>query len=129
MGKPILCLDFDGVLHSYTSAWQGAEVVADEPVPGAMDFLQRAVQCFDVCIVSSRSLDPGGRRAMSLALLDWLEVAFGADEGDRIHGQLRFPEHKPPAFLSIDDRALQFTGTFPDPASLLGFQPWNRRGV
>src|SRR6516165_11904546 len=25
--KPILCLDFDGVLHSYTSGWQRAEVI------------------------------------------------------------------------------------------------------
>jgi hypothetical protein len=27
MGKPILCLDFDGVLHSYSSGWKGADVI------------------------------------------------------------------------------------------------------
>ena len=26
MSKPILCLDFDGVLHSYTSGWRGARI-------------------------------------------------------------------------------------------------------
>jgi hypothetical protein len=34
MRKPILCLDFDGVLHSYTSGWKGAAVIPDPPVPG-----------------------------------------------------------------------------------------------
>lgn len=27
--KPILAVDFDGTLHSYTSGWKGADVVAD----------------------------------------------------------------------------------------------------
>lgn len=31
MGKPILCLDFDGVIHSYASGWKGADVIPDPP--------------------------------------------------------------------------------------------------
>ena len=31
MPKPILCLDFDGVVHSYTSGWKGADVIPDPP--------------------------------------------------------------------------------------------------
>lgn len=31
---PILCLDFDGVCHSYTSGWKGAAVIPDPAVPG-----------------------------------------------------------------------------------------------
>ena len=45
---PILCLDFDGVLHSYTSGWLGADVIPDPPVPGYAQFLLRAVEVFEV---------------------------------------------------------------------------------
>jgi len=40
--KPILVLDFDGVLHSYTSGWQGATVIADPPTRGMVEFLRAA---------------------------------------------------------------------------------------
>ena len=38
--RPILCLDFDGVLHWYRSGWQSAEIIDDEPTPGAVDFVR-----------------------------------------------------------------------------------------
>lgn len=75
--KPILCIDFDGVLHSYTSGWQGASQIPDPPVPGAVEFLLEARQKFTVAIFSSRSHQWGGKRAMKRwlkrHLLEWLE--------------------------------------------------------
>ena len=62
--KPILCLDFDGVCHQYTSGWKGADVCPDPPVLGLYEFLREAVEHFEVNIFSSRSGMDGGIQAM-----------------------------------------------------------------
>ncbi len=124
--KPILCLDFDGVLHAYTSGWQGIDVIPDGPVPGAMQFLRDAQEHFIVHVLSSRTCDPAGKAAMQEAVRNWLYDAFGLD-GMTIFHRLEFPDHKPPAFVTIDDRAIQFRGEFPTVASLLAFEPWGKR--
>jgi hypothetical protein len=121
MKRPILCLDFDGVIHSYSSGWQGADVVSDPPVEGALGFLQEALQHFDVCIFSSRSHQTGGIEAMQ----KWLR-RYALDPADWID-QVRFPTEKPAAMVTLDDRALTFDGTWPTMARLMGFTPWNKR--
>lgn len=149
-GKSILCLDFDGVLHSYTSGWQGPRTIPDPPVPGALQWLAAATNVFDVHIFSSRSRYLGGRRAMRRWLMKNLvglapsyadapgwwrsliaEVAFADPFQDEVRWaakkllrKIKFPKYKPPAFLTIDDRAFQFTGTFPDLRELQRFAPW-----
>jgi hypothetical protein len=129
MSLPILCLDFDGVLHSYTSGWQGAAVIPDPPVAGAIDFLYEAIQHFDVCIYSSRTHQEGGIDAM----MDWIaehERIWRSRQDILPHTSLlfniRFPVVKPAAFVTIDDRAVTFTGVFPPMALLLAFKPWNK---
>ncbi len=132
--KPILCLDFDGVLHSYESGWQGATIIPDPPVAGTIAFLYEAIQYFDVCIFSSRSHQAGGIDAM----MDWLsmwEEAWLAAERSKGQPQMRttlllnirWPTEKPAAFLTIDDRALTFTGKWPNMETLRTFRPWNKR--
>ena len=39
---------------------------------------------------------------------------------------LEFPTKKPAAFLTIDDRAICFDGTFPSKDEMLNFKPWNK---
>lgn len=121
--RPILLVDFDGVIHSYTSLWKGADVVADGPVPGAIRWLIDAADHFDVQIYSSRSKDPAGVDAMIQAIDAWA-AAEGLEAPP-----LSFPAEKPPAFLTIDDRAIQFNGDWStlDPRELLAFKPWNKR--
>lgn len=128
--KPILCLDFDGVMHSYTSPWTSINHVSDGPVDGLFRFLLEASRVFDICVFSSRSAHPTGIEAMKTWLDLWAkEWAFLNHDPETIEfviKSIRWPEKKPAAFLTIDDRALTFNGTWPNPHDLLNFKPWNK---
>ena len=103
MGKTI-CLDFDGVLHAYTSKWRGATCIPDGVVPGAREWCWRQVERGHTLIVASARARPeniGGAEAIR----DWLK------DND-------FPEMaiypKPIAALYIDDNGWRFEGRFPE---------------
>jgi len=156
-GDPILLLDFDGVIHSYIHPWKGARVILDPPVKGALEFIIKALDVFDVQIYSSRSNQFGGRRAMRKWLFHeyfnlcgdsyentpgWLRAyisqsAFADPWIDEckyaikklITKEIKFPKRKPAGFVTIDDRAIQFRGEFPDVYELVEFVPWNKRGI
>lgn len=124
--KPVLCLDFDGVIHSYASGWRGADVITDAPVPGALDFILTALDHFEVNIFSARSVDPTAR----LNMRTWLENHFieagvsPADARSICAWRIHWPATKPPAMVTLDDRALTFSGVWPDMNKLLDFKPW-----
>lgn len=129
MAKPILCLDFDGVIHSYTSGWKGADVIPDPPVPGALQFIASATEHFTVAIFSSRSHQPGGIAAMCEWLGYWSvdkEHGMPDDFDHGTWGAIQWPTEKPPALVTIDDRAITFTGEWPSVETLLNFKPWNK---
>lgn len=126
MAKPILTLDFDGVVHSYTSGWKGADVVPDPIVPGAIAFILEALHHFDVAIFSSRSHQSGGIKAMR----KWLKKEAGncwyeSPDGPGLE-DVRFPTEKPPSMVSLDDRGITFTGVWPSVSALREFKPWNK---
>lgn len=136
---PILCLDFDGVIHSYSSGWKGARNIPDPPVKGAIQWLRSLLsdpECvctmssryldFDVQIYSSRSRYFGGRKAIK----KWLSKEFEKiGEPPQLVELIKFPLMKPPAFLQIDDRALTFTGIFPSVKEMKSFTPWNKKTI
>jgi hypothetical protein len=130
--KNTLCVDFDGVLHSYTSGWKSVDVIPDPPVPGALRWLKQASEHFNVVIHSSRSNDPLGVAAMQRWLKHHASTSteLHEDEAADLLDVVRFVqagEGKPTAFLTIDDRCIPFDGDWSklDPAKLRDFKPWN----
>jgi hypothetical protein len=100
-GKTV-ALDYDGVLHSYTSGWTG-EAPTDPPHPGALEFVQDLIdQGAKVVVYSTRAKTYLGR----VGMLSWFrEHGFPLD-ADNITNE------KPPAIAYVDDRAVEFRGDF-----------------
>ena len=116
--KPTLILDFDGVIHSYTSGWKGADVIPDDPVGGAFEAIEGYLDAgLKVAVFSSRTHQKGGLDAMK----KWFRRHGLKPE---LHARITFPNHRPPAILSIDDRAIQFKGWWPTPEDVKMFKTW-----
>ena len=116
--KGTICIDFDGVIHSYVQPWINATTIPDPPVYGAFDFIIRCQeQGFQVAIFSSRSHQEGGIPAM---------IAWFKEHGFYNTDSLDFPREKPPALIYIDDRGFCFRGEWPSAHFLETFRPWNR---
>ena len=119
--KRKICVDFDGVIHWYRDGWKGDEIY-DEPVPGAFPWLVAMANDpeFGVYIYSSRSQTDDGIAAMRR----WF-LAHGLDQA--VLDSFEFPAQKPAAWLTIDDRAVCFTGAFPTLQEMADFVPWMKR--
>jgi hypothetical protein len=130
--RPTICLDFDGVIHSYESGWKGAGVIPDPPVLGAIAFIEKMqAEGFTVAIHSSRSSSLRGRWAMKKWLEPHVIEHFGVDRvaADDCLVTLRWPWFKPASIVTIDDRAIAFDGTWPTAEAIRSFRPWNKRSV
>lgn len=134
--RPLLTIDFDGVLNSYKSGWEGAGVINDPPNPGAIDFLLTVLPSYNaetgqvtddkglrVGIFSSRCREPSGVEAIKRWLKRWGLPDYYID-----HGILGFTATKEAAFLHIDDRAWTFRGEFPSLNEVKNFKPYWKEG-
>ena len=115
MAKTVV-FDFDGVIHSYTSGWQGEDTILDPPVPGIRKALKEIRDAgYEVVVVSTRCATIKGHGAIEA----WLY-----DNGLREYID-KVCKEKLPAVAYIDDRAICFDG---HPETLLkkikNFQPW-----
>lgn len=128
--KPTLCLDFDGVIHAYTSPWVDARTIPDPVTPGFFEWAVRAEQEFRLVIYSSRSKEPGAIGAMRKWLAEQWEEGDGHDFLIPMPA-FTFAHEKPAAHLTIDDRAVCFNGDWKayqlDPDVMSRFKPWNKR--
>lgn len=114
--KPTIAVDFDGVIHQYVSKWTQPEEIKDGPCEGAIEWLRAMLAEFRVLIYSSRACTHEGKKAIGAWLL---ANGLTSDELDRI-GMLE----KPTALIYLDDRAVQFAGSFPSADSIRTFKPW-----
>lgn len=120
---PTLCIDFDGVIHDYKKGWQDGKIYG-EVVPGFFDWAQEAAKHFHLVVYSSRSKTEEGVMAMAT----WLHeqrAKWRAAGGQGGPFSLEFSDKKPAAFLTIDDRAICFNGTWPTIEEMKAFRPWN----
>ena len=114
--KPTIAVDFDGVIHSYTSPWTRAEEINDPPTAGALQAINTYVEAgFTVVVFSARAKKKTGHKA----IWAWLKE----------HG---FPSmcivtEKPHAVIYIDDRGYHFEGYFPTVEFIKNFKPWNKQ--
>lgn len=123
--RPLVAVDFDGVLHRNVRPFERATIVQDLPVPGAIDWLVAAQKTVKIAIYSCRSNDLGGIEAMSDWLLGHLTAHLGTFEAAyAVLADIEWPHGKPHAAVYLDDRAWRFTGEFPSAADLVRFTPW-----
>lgn len=116
MGKHTVVFDFDGVIHSYASGWQGATVITDPPVAGIKEAIAEIRHHYKVVVVSARCSHKGGIAAIK-SYLDKHGIAV-----DDVVAE------KPPAIVYIDDRALTFDGNTDGLLDKIRvFKVWNKR--
>lgn len=112
--KPTVCMDFDGVIHSYLSGWQGVENTPDPVVPGVKEAIEQLRRLgYKVVVVSTRCVSAAGLGTVMKYLKE------NGIEVDDVMAE------KPPAICYVDDRAICFRG---DTSSLVeqivNFKSW-----
>lgn len=131
MGKPILCIDFDGVIHSYEKGWQNGEIYGTV-TDGFFEWCIKARDLFTLVIYSSRSKEciklEKMKEWLGIQMVNWKTRNFRSAESPPYFDDFEFTHEKPPAFLTIDDRAIKFEGSWKSlaPDKLLQFKPWNQ---
>lgn len=114
--KKTIALDFDGVIHKYTSKWVSEDVIPDEPVDGIKEFIDDLNKTYRVVIYSARAKTEKGKEAMK----KWLK------ENDITIEKIYY--EKPMAFVYIDDRAIRFDGNVNGLKEQIdNFVPWNKK--
>lgn len=115
MKKPTIIIDFDGVIHSYKSGWQGIDVIPDKPVSGIKECISELRKNYIVVVFSTRCSEEKG----VIAIKKWLNE-YGIIVDNVV-------SKKYPAILTIDDRCICFDGnanTLID--KIKNFKAWNK---
>lgn len=128
--KPTICIDFDGVIHSYEHGWRNGEIYGTV-TPGFFEWASAMKNAFKLVIYSSRSRDVD----MKAAMYRWLQIQWqhwiqivGANGDYVTYGDFEFAHEKPSAFMTIDDRCICFDGDWSKITAdrIFNFKPWNK---
>jgi hypothetical protein len=93
---PTVAVDFDGVLHSYTSGWTG-DIPTDPPEAGSLEFINKLIdEGYEVVIYTTRAETVEGLHAT----YRWLQIN-GFPNVELTSG-------KPKAIAYVDDRAVPY---------------------
>jgi hypothetical protein len=114
-----VCLDFDGVIHSYKRSWINEKVIPDPPVDGAKEFIAKLRQNRRVVVKSVRcEISDEGMQAVK----DYL-----AKHEIEVDGVVKTCPRN--ASLMVDDKVLRFNGVWSDELldEIENFVPWNRK--
>jgi hypothetical protein len=65
-----VAVDFDGVLHSYSSGWSAHDHIPDAPVDGAIEWLNLTAAHHPVVVFTTRASTEAGRAAV----IAWLRA-------------------------------------------------------
>ena len=98
MAKQTIIVDFDGTISTYSSGWQGADVILDKPVEGVREAIIKLREVYKVVVYSTRCHYPGGAEAIQKWLDQWKIPV------DQVVSE------KVPSVLQVDDRAFRFEG-------------------
>lgn len=128
--KKILSVDFDGVIHDYTKGWDDGSIYGNV-TKGFWEWVIAVAPYFKLVVVSSRAKS---RRDVS-DMIHWFEdqwqLWLRANNTVMPMPDLEIWSEKPPAWATIDDRAIRFEGRWSDPAlsveALKDFKPWMLR--
>lgn len=110
-----VCFDFDGVIHSYRSGWQGDESIIPDPMVFGIGKVIRKLKAdgYKIVIFTTRARTKEGFNAVC-NYLKRRHIPFDS-----------ITDIKPPALCYIDDRAINFDGDceslYP---KIVGFKSW-----
>lgn len=90
--KKTICVDFDGVLNEYNGY---EEDNLGEPLTGSKEFIKELRRKYKVVILTSR---------LKKQVIDWLN--------NNSFPNIKVTNRKVPAVAYIDDRAIQFNGSY-----------------
>jgi Lar family restriction alleviation protein len=115
-----ICLDFDGVIHSYKTRWINEKVIPDPPTEGVKEFIAKLREVRRVVVKSVRcEISDAGMDAVK-AYLD--------KYGIEVDGVVKTCPRT--ASLLVDDKVLTFRGIWTDELfdQIINFVPWTKEG-